>query len=156
MASKVKVDIEIERAKAAQSAATYGMEDLPPQLREPVAAVRLGKTEKSDEVLVGKMSTKQLLALNPGHTIVNFGRSETTWAAQHNRRRAGKAPFLELVAFARQVVGLTPDGDVAVLLMGHPGAGPITPLWGIRDELTISCQPNDILLRYDNLEVDVW
>lgn len=156
MASRTKVEIAIERAKAAQSAATFGMDDLPPQLRKPVAAVRLGKTEKSDEVLVGKKDAKGLLTLQPGHTIVNFGRSETTWAAQHNRRRAGKAPFLELVSFARQVVGLADDGRVAVLLMGHPGAGPVNPIWGPREDLVISCQPNDILLRYDNLEVDLW
>lgn len=156
MASKVKVEIEIERAKAAQSAATFGMEDLPPLLRAPVAAVRLGKTEKSDEPLVGKAGAKSLLTLTPGHTMVNFGRSETTWASQHNRRRAGKAPFLELIAFARQVVGLTEDGRVCVLLMGHPGAGPVQPLWGEREELVVSCQPNDILLRYDNLAVELW
>jgi hypothetical protein len=156
VASRTKVEIEIERAKAAQSAATFGMDDLPPQLRNPMMAVRLGKTEKSDEVLVGKSGARGLLTLTPGHTMVNFGRSETTWATQHNRRRAGKAPFLELIAFARQVVGLSEDGRVAVLLMGHPGAGPVTPLWGEREDLVVSCQPNDILMRYEELKVDLW
>lgn len=151
MATKVEVEIPIERQKAAQAAGNFGLEDLPPQLASPDAAIRLGKTAKSDEGLVRLRSAKSLVTLSPGQLIANFGKSEAKWALTYNKRRAGTAKEFELLSYARQLIGLNEEGQVLICLMGHAGQGPCVPLWVPREEVTLTVQPNDILLRYDEI-----
>ena len=151
MAKKIEVEIPIERQKAAQAAGNFGLDDLPAQLGEPDAAVRLGKTPKSDEGLVKLKSAKSLVTLTPGQMIANYGKSEAKWARDYQRKRAGNAKFHELLSYARQLVGLAEDGTVAICLMGHAGQGTCVPLWVAREEVTLTTQPNDILLRYDEI-----
>ena len=149
MATKVEVEIPIERQKAAQAAGNFGLEDLPPQIASPDAAVRLGKTAKSDEGLVKLKAAKSLVTLSPGQLVANYGKSEAKWALTYNKKRAGSADPYELLSYARQLIGLDADGQLLICLMGHAGQGPCVPLWVPRDEVTLTTQPNDILLRFD-------
>ena len=156
MATKPKVEIEIpvERQKAAQAAGNFELEDLPGRLAEPDAAVRLGKTAKADKPLKGVRSLKSLTKLTAGQVIANYGRSESRWAAAYQKRRAGHAEFHELLSYARQIVGLDEDGQIQICLMGHAGQGPCIPLWVPREEVTLTVQPNDIVLRFDDMTFD--
>ena len=151
MATKVEVEIPIERQKAAQAAGNFGLEDLPPQIASPDAAVRLGKTAKSDEGLVRLKTAKSLVTIKPGQLVANFGKSEAKWALTYNRKRAGTAKPFELLSYARQLIGIDEDGQLLICLMGHAGQGPCVPLWVPREEVTLTTQPNDILLRFDEI-----
>ena len=151
MATKVEVEIPIERQKAAQAAGNFGLENLPPQLAEPDAAIRLGKTAKSDEGIVRLKSAKSLVTIAPGQLVANFGKSEAKWALDYNKKRAGTAKVYELLSYARQLIGLSEDGTLLICLMGHAGQGPCVPLWVPREEVTLTTQPNDILLRWDEV-----
>ena len=146
----MEVEIPIERQKAAQAAGNFELADLPGQLAEPDAAVRLGKTPGQDTALVGVRSAKSIVKLRPGQVLANYGRSESRWAMSYQKRRAGNAEFHELLSYARQIIGLNDDGDTVICLMGHAGQGPCIPLWVVRDEVTLTTQPNDILLRFDD------
>ncbi len=152
--SNVEVQIPVERQKAAQAAGTYDLADLPGELASPSAAIRLGKTAKQDKPLKGTRSLNSLTKLKPGQVLVNFGKSESRWASTYNKRRAGNASFMELLSYARQIVGLNEDGDVLVCLMGHAGQGPCIPLWVVREEVTLTVQPNDIIMRFDDMSFE--
>lgn len=153
--SKVEVQIPVERQKAAQAAGNYDLEDLPGELSEPSSAIRLGKTAKQDKPVKGRIrSLSSLTTLSPGQVLVNFGKAESRWAREYMKRRAGNADFMELLSYARQIVGLNEDGEVLVCLMGHAGQGACIPLWVARDEVTLTVQPNDIIMRFDDMSFD--
>lgn len=154
MATKIEVEIPVERQKAAQAAGNFELENLPGALGEPTGAVRVGKTPKQDKPLKVVRSLKGLTKLTPGHVIANFGKSEAKWATDYHKRRAGNAEFHELLSYARQIIGLNDEGEILICLMGHAGQGPCIPLWVPRDEVTLTVQPNDIVLRYDDLSFD--
>ncbi|MFN2382618.1 MAG: hypothetical protein ABR561_08870, partial [Guyparkeria sp.] len=90
----------------------------------------------------------------PKQVIANYGRSESRWAAAFQKRRAGGADFHELLSYARQIIGLDEQGELQICLMGHAGQGPCIPLWVPRDEVTLTVQPNDIILRFDDMTFD--
>lgn len=153
--TNIEVTIPVERQKAAQAAGTFDLTDLPGGLAEPAAAVRLGKAAKQDKPLKGVRSLTSLTKLHPGQVIVNFGRSEARWASAYQKRRAGNASFTELLSYARQIVGLDEDGRILVCLMGHAGQGPCIPLWVPQEEeVTLTVQPNDIVMRFDDISFD--
>lgn len=152
--SEIQVEIPVERQKAAQAAGNYELSDLPDPLAEPAAAVRLGKKAQQDKPLKGVRSLKQLVTLTPGQVIVNFGKSESRWVSEYWRQRAGSADFMELLSYARQIVGLKEDGQTVVCLMGHAGQGPCIPLWVTREEVTLTVQPNDIVMRFDDMSFE--
>lgn len=150
-----EVVIPVERQKAAQAAGTFELSDLPGPLAEPAAAVRLGKTAKQDKPLKGVRSLSTLVKLTPGQVLVNYGRSEARWASAYQKRRAGNASFVELLSYARQIVGLDDEGRILVCLMGHAGQGPCIPLWVPQpEEVTLTVQPNDIVMRFDDMSFD--
>ncbi len=151
---KLEVTIPVERQKAAQAAGNFELSDLPGRLAEPDAAVRLGKTPKQDKALVGVRSVTSLTKLTPGQVIANYGKSESKWAMAYQKRRAGNAEFHELLSYARQIVGLDESGQIQICLMGHAGQGPCIPLWVPREEVTLTVQPNDIILRFDGMTFD--
>lgn len=150
----VEVVIPVERQKAAQAAGTFELSDLPEPMAEPAAAVRLGKSPKQDKPLKGVRSLSAITKLQPGAVIANFGRSEARWASAYQKRRAGNASFMELLSYARQIVGLNDDGQIMVCLMGHAGQGPCIPLWVPQDEVTLTVQPNDIIMRFDDMSFE--
>lgn len=154
MATKIEVQVPVERQKAAQAAGNFELEDLPGRLAKPDAAVRLGKTPKQDKPLKSVRSLNSLTKLKPGQVIANYGRSESRWAMTYQKRRAGQADFHELLSYARQIVGLDEDGQLQICLMGHAGQGPCIPLWVPREEVTLTVQPNDIVLRFDDMTFD--
>ncbi|MDX1620512.1 MAG: hypothetical protein R3320_05955 [Nitriliruptorales bacterium] len=151
---KIEVEVPVERQKAAQAAGNFELEDLPGRLGTPDAAVRVGKTPKQDKPLESVRSLKTLCKLHPGQVIANYGRSESRWASAYQKRRAGQADFTELLSYARQIVGLDDDGQLLICLMGHAGQGPCIPLWVPREEVTLTVQPNDIILRFDDMTFD--
>jgi hypothetical protein len=151
---KLEVTIPVERQKAAQAAGNFELSDLPGRLAEPDAAVRLGKTPKQDKALVGVRSVTALTKLTPGQVIANYGKSESKWAMGYQKRRAGHAEFHELLSYARQIVGFDEDGQILICLMGHAGQGQCIPLWVPREEVTLTVQPNDIILRFDDMTFD--
>jgi len=150
-----KVEIPVERQKAAQAAGRFELEDLPGPLSAPDAAVRLARTAKGDEALLGVATAKELVTLRPGQLLANYGRSESRWVLEHSRRRAGRAKVHELLSYARQLVGLDPDGNVRVCLMGHAGQGPCVPLWVPEDDVTLTVQPGDVVMRFDDQQIEV-
>lgn len=153
--SNIEVVIPVERQKAAQAAGNYDLSDLPGRLAQPDAAVRLGKTAKQDKPLKGVRSLSALTKIHPGQVIVNYGRAESRWASEYQKRRAGNASFMELMSYARQIVGLDDDGQILVCLMGHAGQGPCIPLWVPQEEeVTLTVQPNDIVMRFDDMSFD--
>lgn len=153
--TKVEVQIPVERQKAAQAAGTYELEDLPDALQKPAAAIRVGKTPKQDKPLKGQVrSMNSLTKLKPGQVIVNYGKSEARWATAYQKRRAGNASYMELLSYARQIVGVNDKGEVLVCLMGHAGQGPCIPLWVPREEVTLTVQPNDVIMRFDDISFD--
>lgn len=151
---KIEVQVPVERQKAAQAAGNFELEDLPGRLAEPDAAIRLGKTPKQDKPLKAVRSITAITKLTPRQMIANYGRSESRWATAYMKRRAGHADFLELLSYARQIVGLDDEGQLMICLMGHAGQGPCIPLWVAREEVTLTVQPNDIILRFDDMSFD--
>jgi hypothetical protein len=153
--TKVEIQIPVERQKAAQAAGTYELSELPGELQKPAAAIRVGKTPKQDKPLKGQIrSMNSLTKLKPGQVLVNFGRSESRWASTYQKRRAGNASFMELLSYARQIVGVNDKGEVLVCLMGHAGQGPCIPLWVPREDVTLTVQPNDVIMRFDDMSFD--
>lgn len=152
--NKVEIEIPIERQKAAQAAGNFELEDLPGRLAESDAAVRVGKLPKQDKALRGVRSLKSIARITPAQAIANYGRSESRWAAAYQKRRAGTADFYELLSYARQIIGLNEDGETLICLMGHAGQGPCVPLWVVREDLNLTVQPNDIILRFNDMSFD--
>jgi hypothetical protein len=144
--------VAVERQKAAQAAGTYDLSDLPGGLATPAAAVRIGKLPKQDKVLKGNgKSITAVAKVQPGAALAVFGRPESRWAMAYWRRTGGNATMTELLSYARQLVGRTPTGDFVVCLCGHAGQGPCIPLWAPRDELSLTVQPNDLVLRFEDI-----
>jgi hypothetical protein len=154
MATKIEVQVPVERQKAAQAAGNFELEDLPGRLKDPDAAVRVGKASKADKALKSVRSLNGITKLGPGQVIANYGRSESRWATAYQKRRAGGADFHELLSYARQIIGLDDEGQLRICLMGHAGQGPCIPLWVPREEVTLTVQPNDIILRFDDMNFD--
>lgn len=146
--------VSVERQKAAQAAGNYDLEDLPGELGTPVAAARVGKTPKQDKVLKGGRALSAVAKLVPGSALAVFGRPESRWAMAYWRRTGGNADMTELLSYARQLIGMTPSGDLVVCLCGHAGQGPCIPLWAPRDEVSLTVQPNDLVLRFEGLVED--
>ena len=143
--------VSVERQKAAQAAGNYDLADLPGALAEPAAAARVGKIPKQDKVLRGGRSLTSVAKLVPGAALAVFGRPESRWAMAYWRRTGGSATMPELLSYARQLIGMTPAGDLVVCLCGHAGQGPCIPLWAPRDEVSLTVQPNDLVLRFEDL-----
>lgn len=148
-------EIPVERQKAAQAAGRFELEDLPGPLATPDAAVRLGRQASKDTVLVGVRSLKELCRLGPGQVLANYGRAESQWATSYWKRRAGEAEFTELLSYSRQIIGLETDGTLGICLMGHAGQGACIPLWVPREDVALTVQPNDIVLRFDDTPFDL-
>ena len=146
--------VPVDRQKAAPAAGTYDLPDLPGQLAEPSAAARVGKTPKQDKVLKGGRSVTAVAKLTGGSALAVFGRPESRWAMAYWRRTGGEASMTELLSYARQLVGMTPSGGLVVCLCGHAGQGPCIPLWAPREELSLTVQPNDLVLRFDGIVED--
>jgi hypothetical protein len=143
--------VSVERQKAAQAAGNYDLADLPGQLAEPQAAARVGKTPKQDKVLAGGRAMTAVAKLSRGSALAVFGRPESRWAMAYWRRTGGTATMTELLSYARQLVGMTPSGDLVVCLCGHAGQGQCIPLWAPREEVSLTVQPNDLVLRFDDI-----
>ncbi|MFO7961987.1 MAG: hypothetical protein R6U94_13695, partial [Nitriliruptoraceae bacterium] len=77
MASKIEIQVPVERQKAAQAAGNFELEDLPGALSEPSAAVRVGKAVKQDKALKTVRSLTGITKLSPGQVIANYGKSES-------------------------------------------------------------------------------
>jgi hypothetical protein len=152
--SKLEIRIPVERQKAAQAAGNFELEDLPGELATPAAALRIGKNGATDKPLKLVRTIDGIAKLKPGQVIANYGKSEAKWATDFNRRRANKAAFLQLLSYSRQVIGIDSHGRIRICLMGHAGQGPSTPLWVLRDEVVLTVQPNDIILRFEGLEIE--
>ncbi len=144
--------VAVERQKAAQAAGTYDLSDLPGGLATPAAAVRIGKLPKQDKVLKGNgKSITAVAKVQPGAALAVFGRPESRWAMAYWRRTGGGATMTELLSYARQLIGMTPSGNLVVCLCGHAGQGPCIPLWAPREELSLTVQPNDLVLRFEDI-----
>jgi hypothetical protein len=143
--------VSVERQKAAQAAGNYDLSDLPGGLGDPTAAARVGKVAKQDKVLRGGRSLTSVTQLSAGSALAVFGRPESRWAMAYWRRTGGAATMTELLSYARQLIGMTPGGDLVVCLCGHAGQGPCIPLWAPREEVSLTVQPNDLVLRFDGL-----
>lgn len=154
MASKIEIQVPVERQKAAQAAGNFELADLPGALAIPAAAVRVGKAVKQDKALKSVRSLNGITKLTPGQVIANYGKSESKWASAYQKRRAGAAEFHELLSYARQIIGLDKSGQLLICLMGHAGQGACIPLWVPREEVTLTVQPNDIILRFDDMTFD--
>jgi hypothetical protein len=150
-----EVRIPVERQKAAQAAGTFELSDLPSWLAEPSSAIRVGKGESTDAHLVpsGVRSLESITKLKPGQVIVNYGKSEAKWATDYSRRRGGRAAFLQLLSYARQMIGIDSAGRVRICLMGHAGQGFSEALWIEREGVVLTVQPNDIILRFEGLDL---
>ena len=146
--------VAIDRQKAAQAAGTYDLDDLPGGLAEPAAAARLGKTAKQDKMLKGARTLGALSRLTPGSALAIFGRPESRWAMAYWRRTGNTAEMYELLTYARQLLGMTPTGQLVVCLCGHAGQGQCIPLWAPRDEVSLIVQPNDLILRFEGVVDD--
>jgi len=146
--------VSVERQKAAQAAGNYDLADLPGALAEPAAAARVGKTPKQDKILAGGKSLGSVARLVPGSALAVFGRPESRWAMAYWRRTGALAPMTELLSYARQLIGMTPSGALVVCLCGHAGQGPCIPLWAPRDQVSLTVQPNDLVLRFEELVED--
>jgi len=154
VATKIEVQIPTERQKAAQAAGIFEIADLPGRLSECDAAIRVGKTPKQDTPLRVVRSLNGISKLAPGQVIANYGKSESRWATAYQKRRAGSAEFHELLSYARQIVGVNESGQVLICLMGHAGQGPCIPLWVPRDDVVLTVQPNDIILRFNDMSFE--
>ena len=152
--SGIEVNIAVERQKAAQAAGNFELTDLPGELSRPDAAIRIGKNAATDKPLKVVRTLTGITKLYPGQVLVNYGKSEAKWALDFNRRRAGKATFLQLLSYSRQIIGIDSGGRIRICLMGHAGQGISIPLWVVRDEVTLTIQPNDIIMRFDSVEIE--
>jgi len=152
--SGIEVNIAVERQKAAQAAGNFELTDLPGELSRPDAAIRIGKNAATDKPLKVVRTLTGITKLYPGQVLVNYGKSEAKWALDFNRRRAGKATFLQLLSYSRQIIGIDSAGRIRICLMGHAGQGISIPLWVVRDEVTLTIQPNDIIMRFDSVEIE--
>lgn len=147
--------IELERLKASRSAAGYDPEDLPGSLSTATAAVRIGKSASGDEALRAVKDPGSILNLRKGQLLAVVGKSETSWASAYHKQRAEDTTFEELLSFARQVVAAGPDGKLLIRHAGHPGDGPHMPMFAeAPEDLTVSVQPSDLLLRFNEPELD--
>jgi hypothetical protein len=146
--------VAVERQKAAQAAGNYDLTDLPGGLAEPAAAARVGKAPKQDKMLAGGKSLAAVARLTPGAALAVFGRPESRWAMAYWRRTGASAPMTEMLSYARQLIGMTPSGALVVCLCGHAGQGPCIPLWAPREEVSLTVQPNDLVLRFEGLVED--
>lgn len=147
-------DVGVDRQKAAQAAGTYDLSDLPGQLSEPVSAARIGKTPRQDKMLTGAETLADVTRLQPGSALAIYGRPESRWANAFWRRAGNQAAMTELLSYARQLIGMRPDTQLVVCLCGHAGQGPCIPLWAPRDEVSLTVQPNDLVLRFDDVVTD--
>ncbi|MGI8575546.1 MAG: hypothetical protein ACR2MA_09435 [Egibacteraceae bacterium] len=143
--------VAVDRQKAAQAAGTYDLDDLPGDLSEPTAAARMGKAPKQDKVLCGAKTLNDVVQLRPGSALAIYGRPESRWASAHWRRTGGTATMTELLSYARQLIGMSPARELVVCLCGHAGQGPCVPLWAPREEVSLTVQPNDLVLRFDQI-----
>ena len=153
-ASRAEVQIPVERQKAAQAAGNFELDDLPGQLADPAAAIRIGKNVAGDKPLKLVRTLAGITKLRPGQVIVNYGKSEAKWATDFSRRRAGKASFMNLLSYSRQIIGIDSQGKVRICLMGHAGQGQSIPLWVVRDDVVLTIQPNDIIMRFEGVEIE--
>jgi hypothetical protein len=115
--------VSVERQKAAQAAGNYDLADLPGQLAEPHAAARVGKAPKQDKVLKGGRSMTGVAKLSPGSALAVFGRPESRWAMAYWRRTGGTATMPELLSYARQLIGMTPEGTWSCACAATPVRG---------------------------------
>jgi len=152
--ARVEVQIPVERQKAAQAAGNFELDDLPGGLSDPAAAIRIGKNVSGDKPLKLVRTLTGITKLKPGQVIANYGKSEAKWATDFSRRRAGKASFMNLLSYSRQIIGIDSKGRIRICLMGHAGQGQSTPLWVVRDEVVLTIQPNDIIMRFEGLEIE--
>lgn len=152
--SHVEVQIPVERQKAAQAAGNFELDDMPGDLATPAAAIRIGKNLAGDKPLRVVRSLVGISKLKPGQVIANYGKSEAKWATDFSRRRAGKASFMQLLSYSRQIIGIDSKGEVRICLMGHAGQGQSIPLWVRRDDVILTIQPNDIILRFEGVEIE--
>lgn len=152
--SEQSYPVNVERQKAAQAAGNYDLADLPGGLASPAAAARVGKVPKQDKILKGGRSLSSVAKLVPGSALAVFGRPESRWASAYWRRTGGNAPMEELLSYARQLIGMTPSGALVVCLCGHAGQGACLPLWATRDDVSLTVQPNDLVLRFDGIVED--
>jgi hypothetical protein len=144
-------DVSVDRQKAAQAAGTYDLSDLPGPLSGPSSAARIGKTPRQDKMLTDVESLTDVTRLRPGAALAIYGRPESRWANAFWRRAGNAATMVELLSYARQLIGMRPDGQLAVCLCGHAGQGPCIPLWAPRDDVSLTVQPNDLVLRFDDV-----
>ena len=152
--SRVEVQIPVERQKAAQAAGNFELDDMPGDLATPAAAIRIGKHLACDKPLRVVRSLVGISKLKPGQVIANYGKSEAKWATDFSRRRAGKASFMQLLSYSRQIIGIDSKGEVRICLMGHAGQGQSVPLWVRRDDVILTIQPNDIILRFEGVVIE--
>jgi len=152
--SRLEVQIPVERQKAAQAAGNFELHDLPGDLAEPAAAIRIGKNVAGDKPLRLVRTLTGISKLRPGQVIANYGKSEAKWATDFSRRRAGKASFMNLLSYSRQIIGVDSQGKVRICLMGHAGQGQSTPLWVVREDVVLTIQPNDIIMRFEGLDIE--
>jgi len=152
--SRLEVQIPIERQKAAQAAGNFELDDLPGALSNPAAAIRIGKNVSGDKPLKLVRTLAGITKLKPGQVIANYGKSEAKWATDFSRRRAGKASFMNLLSYSRQIIGIDSLGRIRICLMGHAGQGQSIPLWVVRDEVVLTIQPNDIIMRFEGVEIE--
>ncbi len=152
--ARVEIQIPVERQKAAQAAGNFELDDLPGALADPAAAIRIGKNVTGDKPLKLVRTLTGITKLKPGQVIANYGKSEAKWATDFSRRRAGKASFMNLLSYSRQIIGIDSKGRIRICLMGHAGQGQSTPLWVLRDEVILTIQPNDIIMRFEGLEIE--
>lgn len=144
-------DVSVDRQKAAQAAGTYDLADLPGPLSEPASAARIGKSARQDKMLRGADALDDVTRLSLGAALAIFGRPESRWANAYWRRAGNAASMTELLSYARQLIGMRPDGHLVVCLCGHAGQGPCIPLWAPRDEVSLTVQPNDLVLRFSDV-----
>jgi hypothetical protein len=149
-----EVQIPVERQKAAQAAGNFELDDMPGDLATPDAAIRIGKNVAGDKPLKVVRTLAGITKLKPGQVIANYGKSEAKWATDFSRRRAGKASFMQLLSYSRQIIGIDSKGEVRICLMGHAGQGQSIPLWVRRDDVVLTIQPNDIILRFEGVEIE--
>ncbi|QBI21704.1 hypothetical protein ER308_20455 [Egibacter rhizosphaerae] len=146
--------VAVDRQKAAQAAGNYELADLPGALSEPAAAVRVGKAASQDKVLAGAERLDDVAELKRGTALAVYGRPESRWANAYYRRTGGTSSMTELLSYARQLIGMNPSGTLVVCLCGHAGQGPCIPLWAPRDDLSLTVQPNDLVLRFEDVVED--
>jgi cell wall-associated NlpC family hydrolase len=153
-ASRIEVVIPVERQKAAQAAGNFELDDLPGALSDPAAAIRIGKNVAGDKPLKLVRTLTGITKVKPGQVIANYGKSEAKWATDFSRRRGGKASFMNLLSYSRQIIGIDSQGKVRICLMGHAGQGQSIPLWVLRDDVVLTIQPNDIIMRFEGVEIE--